>query len=126
MCLPSGSWSLAVPLGDVGDILSRCPCPAPPLPEEMITTEDCSRKAQGEKCLLGCKKHFALIGNQEIVCKEDLTWSPLPVCSDKTCPFPHLDEPLAFTQDYVSKLAEEICQLRCKEPFHIVGKSYIR
>lgn len=133
-CLESGEWSFVTSSKmniqknrkHSRNILSKCPCPSPQLPGELMTAEDCSGKEMGQTCQLKCKKHFAIIGSDKIACRKDLSWSTFPECSDKTCPIPWLDEPLSFEEDCAVKLSGETCKLRCEGHSKLVQKEPLR
>ncbi|CAH1269015.1 NOTCH2 [Branchiostoma lanceolatum] len=71
---------------------------------------------RGSKCNFLCDQGFDLIGEEEVTCKDDGTWSdPLPTCQVVRCP--SLRSPAHSTMsgcvDPISELYETVCYFSC-------------
>ncbi|GIY03467.1 hypothetical protein CDAR_28811 [Caerostris darwini] len=120
VCVHSTKWS----------VFPKCTCPVPSLRGNLYTTEDCTKKAIGEKCDMKCKNNFTLIGKPFAICQNSTLWSDLPKCKKilqqkKPCIKIKLQNGLSYKKDCSSKLPGESCELECQKGGKIIGNDKI-
>ncbi|GFU11404.1 sushi, von Willebrand factor type A, EGF and pentraxin domain-containing protein 1 [Nephila pilipes] len=97
-------------------------CPAPVLPDDLLVLkENCSGKNVGGTCFISCKNGRNVIGNNEIKCLVNLTWSTPPDCS---CRFPEIAGSVELKEKCSFKQRSEKCFIDCKIGYRLVGPKY--
>ncbi|XP_042905799.2 uncharacterized protein [Parasteatoda tepidariorum] len=102
-----------------------CFCPFPKLNEKLKFLDNCFNKSAGDKCLLKCKSRLKTSEIVSIYCQEKGSWTSLPICSNTTCSTPNLTNSIVLKENCSAKYVNEICRLKCEDPFMILGKDFI-
>lgn len=94
-CLESGKWSQKMPVCEV------VTCPHPPLPKsaeiEHYTPREKNISIYQDVVAYRCLQNLVLIGNENVTCTENGTWSVVPECRDVKC-----NRPTEIANGYMS------------------------
>ncbi|XP_021032959.1 beta-2-glycoprotein 1 [Mus caroli] len=119
-CTEEGKWSPDIPT------CARITCPPPPVPKFALLKD--YRPSAGNNSLyqdtvvFKCLPHFAMIGNDTVMCAEQGNWTRLPECLEVKCPFPPRPE-----NGYVNYPAKPVLQYKdiatfgCHETYKLDG-----
>ncbi|XP_071043879.1 P-selectin-like [Parasteatoda tepidariorum] len=118
ICLNNTSWS---PLPKCKPILY---CPEPNIDSSILKLKgNCNLKRSGEICEISCREGGKIIGHNIIECRNNLTWSSLPIC---TCPKPSLFRNLVVLENCINKRGGENCTIGCKPNFNFKGDPFLK